>query len=77
MNQLSNEERLRSHRVIKFECRIVRKKANSNPYFVGVALKEGGGIDFYHNYTLVFSHDPSKARKREAWQLRNQVLGMT
>jgi hypothetical protein len=38
---------------------IVRKKTTSVPYFVGVALLEQGGIDFYHNYTLVYSHNPN------------------
>jgi len=51
-----------------FKCRVIRKKAESTPYFVGVALLEGGGIDFYHNYTLVFSHDPVACIKKDKWK---------
>jgi hypothetical protein len=54
VNKLSKEEQKQSKRVIKFEYRIIRKTPKSTPYFIGVALKADGGIDFYHNYTLVF-----------------------
>jgi hypothetical protein len=54
--------RLNQNEIVKKFCCKIIKKDEANNYFVGVALLESGGIDFYYNFRRVYSHefDPFK-----------------